>query len=289
MNITRWQPTHTVYEKDNGDFVCYTDHVAALAERDTQLAEEKKYSAEKNETANVFMGQVRKLQAQLTAAEQARDAAEEERKARFDAMERMRDVLNVPDGSSILYATESLKADLSSLAAQNETLNEKVKQRELWLSEQKKRTREWESTAHRMINMAGACAAQNEKLREAIQVHKDFVESVIPQPCKGDQALHAILALPIPCVVDDLRRARSATDGRRSMSDPVFKVFHCNYSWRGSYGAYDEKHIIVVAETASRAHTWAVMDCPDTEPSLWTIVEIETTKDGSIYISGACS
>lgn len=71
--------------------------------------------------------------------------------------------------------------------------------------------------------------------------------------------------------------------------DPKSKVFHCHYHLSGSYGFFENHDIIVVAESASRAHTWAVMDYPNTSPMLWRIEEIPTNKDGSHHISSDCS
>ena len=68
-----------------------------------------------------------------------------------------------------------------------------------------------------------------------------------------------------------------------------FKVWHASYSWHGGWGAYQEYEVIVVAESASRAHTWVVMEYKDTAPECWTINEIPTDKDGTHHISERCS
>jgi hypothetical protein len=68
-----------------------------------------------------------------------------------------------------------------------------------------------------------------------------------------------------------------------------YKVWHCQYYWSGGWGAYQEYDVIAIAETKSRAHTWVVMQYPDTEPKDWSITEIPTDKDGTHYISSRCS
>lgn len=69
------------------------------------------------------------------------------------------------------------------------------------------------------------------------------------------------------------------------MIEPTFKVFLASYDWSGRMGAYQEYKIIVVAETASRAHTWVVMEYRETSPADWTIKEIPTDKDGTHFVS----
>jgi hypothetical protein len=63
------------------------------------------------------------------------------------------------------------------------------------------------------------------------------------------------------------------------MNEPSFKVWHCNYNWQGSYGAYQEYDCVVVAEIKDKALGMALMAYPDTHAQDWTATEIPLEED----------
>lgn len=65
------------------------------------------------------------------------------------------------------------------------------------------------------------------------------------------------------------------------------KVFTAIYRWTGSYGAYDDRDYIVVANTANEALDFILAQADDTVAEYWTIEEVPTTEPITLYISSA--
>jgi hypothetical protein len=69
----------------------------------------------------------------------------------------------------------------------------------------------------------------------------------------------------------------------------TYKVWHCNYSWYGGYGAYQEYDCVVIAEIESKALGMALMKYEDTVPDCWTATEIPIDKELVRHINERCS
>jgi hypothetical protein len=67
------------------------------------------------------------------------------------------------------------------------------------------------------------------------------------------------------------------------------KTFLAEYSWHGSYGAYDDRWLVVIAETASVAMGLALEAESDTEGQYWTITEINNNVAKAHSITSRCS
>ena len=56
------------------------------------------------------------------------------------------------------------------------------------------------------------------------------------------------------------------------------KVYIATYSWYGQFGAYDDRYLVVTANTASEALGLALAHEEDTLAADWTLEEIQTTE-----------
>ncbi len=64
-----------------------------------------------------------------------------------------------------------------------------------------------------------------------------------------------------------------------------YKVFYCSYRWSGRMGAYEEKEVIVIAETEGVALSLVVHEYADTVATDWTATEIPTDKQLVHHVS----
>lgn len=67
------------------------------------------------------------------------------------------------------------------------------------------------------------------------------------------------------------------------------KTFIAEYNRTGSYGFYDERWLVVIAETSSVAMGLALEKEPDTEGRDWTIREINSEVSKAHRITSRCS
>lgn len=72
------------------------------------------------------------------------------------------------------------------------------------------------------------------------------------------------------------------------VGDEMNKVFICEYSWHGSYGAYEQRTLIVNAGSDTEALGICLMEAEETDAKHWTIEEF-TTESRPVQVKWASS
>jgi len=67
------------------------------------------------------------------------------------------------------------------------------------------------------------------------------------------------------------------------------KTWKAIYDWSGSWGAFEEKYYIIIAETKEVALGLALEAEPETAACNWTIELINNERAEAHYMTGRCS
>ena len=66
-------------------------------------------------------------------------------------------------------------------------------------------------------------------------------------------------------------------------------TYWASYNWTGRYQSYDERELIVIAETASVALGLALEAEPDTSGDFWKITEIDNKTQSATRVASRSS